>query len=143
MADRYDEHKFIFTRIKPIKTEHREFKIVKDGVEIENPEEFLKQNNINIDEILRKNGGIPFTEVRSGFNFEYSNNPNPFNKEPIKQTLYNGKPTKSDIGGKNSSLTILLFFLFGMFVGVFILIVVLGNLGVNWYDVIRPLLPIN
>ena len=143
MDDKYNEHKFTFTRIKPIKTEHREIKIIKDGVEIENPEEFLRENNINIDEILRKQGGTPFTEVKDSFRFEYSNNPNSFSKEVPKQTLYNGKPAKSDFGGKNSSLTILLFFIFGMFVGVFILIAVLGSLGVNWYDVIRPLLSIN
>lgn len=140
MDDKYNEDKFTFNRVKPIKTEYRTFKIIKDGVEIENPEEYLKQNNINIDDILGKNGGTPFTEVKNSYNFKYSNNPNPFNKEVPKQTLYNGKPAKSDIGGENSSLTILLFFIFGMFVGVFILVAVLGSLGVNWYDVLKPIL---
>lgn len=133
MDDKYNEHKFTFTRIKPIKTEHREFKIVKDGVEIENPEEFLRENNINIDEILRKQGGTPFTEVRSGFNFEYSNNPNPFNKEVAKQTLYNGKPAKSGFEfpvSKNHSR--IMCFLWGVLVGFFLLFIVLAWLGVDW-----------
>ncbi len=131
MDDKYNEHKFTFTRIKPIKTEHREFKIVKDGVEIENPEEFLKQNNINIDEILRKNGGTPFTEVRSGFNFEYSNNPNPFNKEPVKQTLYNGKPKDKSVE-KGSKINNIVIFLLGVCVGIFILLLLAGVFGYDW-----------
>lgn len=133
MDDKYNEHKFTFTRIKPIKTEHREFKIIKDGVEIENPEEFLRENNINIDEILRKNGGTPFTEVKDSFRFEYSNNPNPFNKEVPKQTLYNGKPAESGFEfpvSKNHSR--IMCFLWGVLVGFFLLFIILAWLGVDW-----------
>jgi hypothetical protein len=131
MDDKYNEHKFTFTRIKPIKTEHREFKIVKDGVEIENPEEFLRENNINIDEILRKNGGTPFTEVKDSFRFEYSNNPNPFSKEVPKQTLYNGRPTDKSVE-KTSKINSIIIFLLGFCFGIFILLLLAGVFGYDW-----------